>query len=137
MKIVVMSGEGEGCDYTIGCNLRIDYIDDHIDNEKYLDELIDSYSAESLEHVTIATIKDKCVYNIDEYLESKAPVRKRIADAEEKVDAAERSVTKMMDDMRKTLEEGGVSVPPDADLSDPTVMNNLMFALGKKNKENE
>jgi len=135
MKVVVMNGRGEGCDYTIGCNIKVDYIDDHIDNEEYLDELLEE-GYDDLEDVTIATIKDKRVYNIDEYMESKAPVRKRILDAEEKADS-EKSVAKMMADMRKTLEDEGVTVPHDADLSDPIVMQNLMFLLGKKNKENE
>jgi len=41
--VVVINGNGEGCDHTIGCNVVVQYIENLPDNEKHIEQLIDHY----------------------------------------------------------------------------------------------
>ena len=138
MKIAVIVQNGEGCGHTIGCGIQVEYFEDKTDDktdEEFILEALDCHEEGDIESITISTIEDKKEYNIEEFMESHRPAARRIVDAEEKASQAELDKEQLLSNFRKNLEEAGVDVPEDADLSDPVVMHNLMFVMGKKIKK--
>ena len=133
-KIVILKSKGEGCDYTIGCNIQVVYIDECIDDEDYIKECIDDYHGGEceLDTITISTIKNEHVYYVENYInEDVQRLKRELLASNEEVVKTKESLEEIRSALVSSFRDAGINVDDDVEINELTV-ENLTFALKTK-----